>query len=357
MSSRVISILAAFLLSNHPLLMPQEAFSLADPGATDVFFVDAAHGFVSVEGSGVSYLARTTDGGQTWARLPHPAVSKFFFLDANLGWALSASWDSGHQVSVLATTDGGTSWSKLATLPGTVDRQTVQIYADLLFVSSREGWVVGYTGGGLGVALFTADGGRSFQFVPQLSGRFRALHRIISTGKDAVWVVGQDSVFFSSDQGKTWERQLGPDNMPGQRRSISLYGGAATRDGKVWAVGISGLGVILASEDFGKHWRIALEADLKGFEDVTFWDEKEGCAVGASLALYCTADGGRTWAARKVLPKAKIQHPFLDNLFLRLRFTNGGQTGWVLSAEGSLYQSLDRGNTWREVELGRFGQQ
>ena len=75
---------------------------------SDVFFVDAQHGWIV--GSN-STILHTTDGGMTWNRQPRQplpfdiVLKKVRFIDPQTGWVV------GDDGMVLKTTDGGQTWN------------------------------------------------------------------------------------------------------------------------------------------------------------------------------------------------------------------------------------------------------
>lgn len=58
------------------------------------------------------------------------------------------------------------------------------------------------------------------------------------------------------------------------------------------------IGEIYKTEDGGKHWEKNLEWYEKPYgdlQDIAFFDEKNGIAVGARVEIFMTNDGGSTW--------------------------------------------------------------
>jgi photosystem II stability/assembly factor-like uncharacterized protein len=117
-----------------------------------VFFLDRSHGWMlstdalSEETYARFYLLSTEDGGKNWRTLvlQRPAFklmddytfpSQLFFSDSQHGWILwhwhmmNTSLDA-----LLATTDGGRTWSRLPDPPGP---------GPLQFTSPRDGWIIG----------------------------------------------------------------------------------------------------------------------------------------------------------------------------------------------------------------------
>src|SRR5437016_1670949 len=78
-----------------------------------VFFVDANTGYIAADSSGNPRVLKSTDGGSTWIRLAIPPTSTLltiFFTDANTGYAGGADAPTA---SMIKTTNGGVSWVQL----------------------------------------------------------------------------------------------------------------------------------------------------------------------------------------------------------------------------------------------------
>jgi photosystem II stability/assembly factor-like uncharacterized protein len=329
----------------------QYAYPLVQNPVNDIFFLDGKHGWISGErGLNHPVLYRTEDGGDTWTELPDdPGIYKLFFLSASQGWALVVDWPRHDAVrySLYETRDGGKSWSRLSTIlqsaPGRPD-----MISDFLFVDSEHGWFVGEAGGGIGIALYSSDGGRSVHPVQGLAGK-ESLSSLFALGKRRLWAFGNEIIFASEDGGMTWHPQS--EHSPS-------HSGAVAASGEGWAVGGDGAAAVLTTKDFGEHWVASFKSDEAGWlESASFWDELHGCAVGASTVLCCTDDGGKTWTTRRVLPKAtdptaEAMGINVDNIFTKIRMLNS-KRGWVVSDGGALFETDDGGASWREVDLDR----
>jgi photosystem II stability/assembly factor-like uncharacterized protein len=117
-----------------------------------VFFLDRSHGWMlstdalSEETYARFYLLSTEDGGKNWRTLvlQRPAFklmddytfpSQLFFSDSQHGWILW-HWHMMNKSldALLATTDGGRTWSRLPDPPGP---------GPLQFTSPHDGWIIG----------------------------------------------------------------------------------------------------------------------------------------------------------------------------------------------------------------------
>lgn len=107
-------------------------------------------------------------------------------------------------------------------------------------------------------------------------------------------------------------------------------------------------GVILSTNDYGRHWWLAKESkEVGGFESISFWDDKHGCVAGLSTLLTCTSDGGATWSSAEVLPPAQFRQ---CTGFGRLVILRSGR-GWAVRYGGYLFQTEDGGKTWQALDL------
>lgn len=117
-----------------------------------LWFSDAKHG-VAVGGSGANAAVRlTADGGKTWTSPTVPAIegalAHLFFLDAKVGWAAGRSvqtigdppqdYEAPKAGYVLATTDGGQTWSTSTSVP---DYGLGPVF---FLRDGKTGWAAGY---------------------------------------------------------------------------------------------------------------------------------------------------------------------------------------------------------------------
>lgn len=322
----------------------------------DVFFLDSLQGWISAVGANGCFLLRTRDGGNSWTTVENPhCIYKVFFLNADIGWGVRiAAHDADETVTALMQTrDGGDRWDVTSAMVS--PKIGPKILIDFLFTDHHNGLLVGQEDGE-GFLLHTPDGGKTFVEPAGVAGTVDVLHDITTLGDGNIWVFGHDAILRSTDYGLTWERQLEPENLPSGRLGMALTSGWVRDDGRGWAVGSSAGAVILSTEDYGRQWSIAVESDeANSFEAVHFWDGEHGCAVGASRLLTCTPDGGQTWTARKVLPKAEEKEGtrVIENRFVRVVFLPSGR-GWVVTVGGYLYQTDDAGDSWKEIDLAEL---
>lgn len=157
----------------------------------------AGNRFVAVGQRGGILLS---DDGSQWKQVPTPAdatLTRVHFVDAEHGWAV------GYDGTILATTDGGASWT-LAQF----DAAWGRAYYDVLFTDAQNGFVAG----GNGRLQKTADGGKTWEAVesPVFEDQPN-LYNLTRLGNGALVLTGERGfIAASTDQGSTWTQLKSP---------------------------------------------------------------------------------------------------------------------------------------------------
>lgn len=205
------------------------------------------------------HIIQSTDG-TSWQQMPVPAqanLNSVYFVDDSHGWAV------GHDATILATTDGGKSWSLQQFLPE-LDKPLF----DVFFKDQQHGFAVG----AYGLFYVTQDGGNSWQQVwhdsfasaedrqmlaelketdpdgyqQELASVLPHLNRLVVRNQ-TVYLVGEAGFWATSqDFGVTWQRQ--PEFYNG-----SLFAIEQTASGTLIAAGLRGHA--FRSTDQGQQWQ------------------------------------------------------------------------------------------------------
>jgi photosystem II stability/assembly factor-like uncharacterized protein len=340
-----------------PMASQEESSYLPFPSpkhrVQDIFFLDAQHGWLGVDGGDDGcWVLRTSDQGQSWqAARVQECLWRLYFVDAARGWGVSAKANQEEvRMLLLSTQDAGESWLQTSVLT-TSEPSDPRIVTDLAFLDAQRGCFVGQEPG-KGFALVTNDGGKTVQEVAELAGRVEPLTHIVSSGASNYWTFTNDTIAASADGGKSWKFQLSRHNLPGGRKHISFRSGWMHGDGRGVGVGQNAGAIVVSTWNYGKDWKITLDSDEgKFFEDVYFWNSERGCAVGASRYLYCTTDSGETWEGKKVLPKKEAEDFSIpENHFTHIVILPSGR-GWVVTGGGYIYETHDFGDTWQRLDV------
>ncbi|WP_165822200.1 YCF48-related protein [Hymenobacter edaphi] len=291
-----------------------QPLSFADPASLAVHVQPVSAGTVWIVSDNFDVyappqLARTTDGGQTWAisNLPVRTSQKEYAtglsaVSPSLAWVVTVPADSTGS-RIFRTTNGGQNWTVQGR--GTTFTNPASYATFVHFFSATEGVVAGQPlPGSTSIELYrTADGGQSWAAV--------ALPPIVPTEN----IVGQPTtyancIWFMTDEGRVYR-----------------------------------------SADRGQTWAVsALPVNVEG-TGLAFSDVQHGLLSvlnegSTAHALFRTSDGGQTWA----------QVPYsgpLHGLGLAalpgsgMYVSTGGDLG--NGDQGSSY-SNDQGRTWVAIE-------
>jgi photosystem II stability/assembly factor-like uncharacterized protein len=259
-------------------------------------------------------VARTTDGGATWTVDSLPGASALDFRaiaprSDRLAWVMSAGPAENGQAQIFRTTDGRT-WTKQYSTS-----QTGVFLDAIAFWDDRHGIAMGDPVGGKLFILATDDGGESWSLVPtdaappMLPGEaaFAASGTcLIVQGSSNVWIGtgggARARVFRSTDRGRTWHVADTP--LHAGNSASGIFSVAFSDDRHGVAVGgeyskpKTPFDNVAVSEDGGATWRLAHGPLPAGYmSGVAFLPASRGRQLVA-VGLAGTArsdDGGESW--------------------------------------------------------------
>jgi photosystem II stability/assembly factor-like uncharacterized protein len=306
--------------------------------------VDPTHGWIVND----DQLKATADGGATWNSLPSPCKGGSFglrlsFTSQTKGWVLCPGEPgAGSQSkSLYRTIDGGQSWitvaetGNLGTPPqGPLPRGGY--VADLYFRDDTHGWI----SLARGTIIATDDGGQSWSGLPsiEVEAVFPGTVQFFSPTQGlAILQSGGQSILHSTqDGGMSW-RPVYPALRPLASMPNQML------DAQTWvsAGSVADQSAILWTKDRGAHWQ-QVGSLGKSVDWLTFLDQKRGWALDHDGQVYGTADGGATWQPLAASPTGNEEHLF------RLRFTSP-ENGFAVSGWGHIYQTQDGGKSFSLV--------
>ena len=246
-------------------------------------------------------ILATTDGGATWStQNPGSAtwLNAVAFPDNSHGWAV------GSNGTILATADGGVTWSTQAS-------GTTAELSGVAFSDADHGWAVGSTWvdapdedtGYWGTILATADGGVTWS--TQVSGVRAYFSGVAFPDATHGWVAEFDSIWTTGDGGTTWSNrdfEVISDPLGGHRweHPMAVAFPDATHG---WVVGGEEIDhpggpypgdLILATTDGGATWKVQQRGggDIEGMTAVAFADATHGWAVDTGGTILATSTGG-----------------------------------------------------------------
>jgi photosystem II stability/assembly factor-like uncharacterized protein len=325
-----------------------------------------------------SKLFWTTDGGASWKdvtpKLNHKRqmVTSVFFLDSSTGWVLLGCADDRDPVAdegclaLSYTTDAGETWSvQQEKIKVPFSREYLKDSTGfsgrswLRFVDSEHGWELLEiaTHAGIprqGEMLRTADGGRTW--VP-IKGLPAADHFVFTNAKDG-WIAGGDrgELFATHDAGDSWQKVelavpkgIPPDLTPVYGLPVFVDADSGYLPVTYEASTSSGTPVALfATADGGKTWHPTAKTDA--LSDAHPWSPYPSSIVGGELLVAAASNGhvDLTRIVRGTGPKTQSARlPVRASIVDQLSFPSS-QRGWILASYW-LLSTDDGGISWTDV--------
>lgn len=289
-------------------------------------------------------LLRTLDGGAHWQQLAKPAGSEkldFRDIDAiNNRVAYALTIGPGEASRIYKTNDGGAHWDLQFA------NTDPKVFLDAMaFWDADHGVAFSDSVDGRFVILITADGGKSWDRVPQDrlpaalpgEGAFAASGTNVAvSGRDHVWIGTTASrVLRSSDRGRTWQVSTTP---VASGPATGIFS-AAFRDASHGVV-VGGnyereaeaANNAAFTSDGGATWTPVADRGLSGFRSVVSWvpGTHSVLAVGPAGADWST-DDGHSWTT--VAMDTQAGKPAGFDAF---SFAPGSTVGWATGAGGRI---------------------
>ena len=330
-----------------------------------LYFYDEDNGWVS-EGNGS--ILHTSDGGDTWTRQStglSTYASKFDFISATTGWAVSATDNEG---VVLKTTDGGASWTSLD-----LNTSASRFYG-LDFVDENTGYLLGTSTHKL---LKTTDGGVTWQRMPDPdptapSGSFMNNLQFIDAETGFIGDQFTGLIYKTTDGGETWSSGsiaaigtlqgfifLNADTGYSSDDQGNVF--KTTDGGASWSqlttgyegrtmnnISFSSEGVgyvcgyyMIKTTDGGNNWDL-IGSSLENLQTVYTVDNETVYAGGSGGKILKTSDGGANWNTQTSNTSEQLNGSFfIDNA-----------TGWMVGSNGAIVKTTDEGATWAVKDSG-----
>lgn len=257
------------------------SFDASAPGAPPeqrLLLLDMAHAGARVVAVGeAGNIVYSDNDGKHWKRAQTPSSSLLtavYFIDDHHGWAV------GHDMLILATTDGGLHWMHQFSAP-----KESRPLLDVWFKDAQHGFAVG----AYGALMTTIDGGTTWQ-MQQPGEEDRHLYSIMGLGGGTILLAGETGTLrISHDLGKNWRSVKTP-------YAGSFFGMLQLPDGDLLLFGMRGH--ILRSSNKGDQWEEISSPTNASLMGGTILKNSHVVLVGAGGSVLESSDSGHTFAHR-----------------------------------------------------------
>ncbi len=315
---------------------PLPASWQADTELTDVCFVDSQRGWITGDRG---LLLRTTDGGQTWERVPLDVTCRLecvWFASPGHGWIAGgyqhprATTSSG---VLFRTTDGGNSWDQVQGI-------TLPRIHRLHFSTPQQGLAAGCGNAQQPAGIFeTVDGGRSWS--SQSRGDIQAWQTASFLG---------NRVALASHQGDMAVYEAG-ETKPAYivNTSPSIIRDLVMIDER-YGFAVGDHGSVLQTKNGGLSWQpTELSQGLPGapvdYQTICYRGDNLWIAGSPGNRIWKMNARERVWQAADTPVRLPIQ---------RIHFVDD-QHGWAISCGGDVIHSDDGGISWTMQRRGSAG--
>lgn len=277
-----------------------------------VYFLNQNSGWIV--GSNGTFL-ETKNGGSTWktkSKFTQDTIRDVYFTDEKHGWILAekdffGSYNSSPSY-ISETIDGGETWKKV-TMEGEGKEKLVKIF----FSKDGFGYAVGEAG-----TFFAMQEDRSTWKKTSVPVRYLLLNGSFSNQNTGLVIGGGGTAIYTEDGGNSWNNAMFTQKSNGKLNSVFFI------NAKVgWTVGAAGK--IFTTNNGGKLWREQNSTISNDLFDIFFINTAEGWAIGDNGAMLHTTTAGNVWTPIQPPVKHKLERIFFI-----------GKTGFAIGFGGTI---------------------
>jgi photosystem II stability/assembly factor-like uncharacterized protein len=330
------------------------------------------------------HLFWTSDDGGVWKDItpPDPAsreIAGVFFLDVSHGWVVLAvrgeefigpSNVSGFDLA--ATTDGGADWTVGHVTPPSAGYGWSG-HSEIFFLDSNHGWLnleLALHDWAVGTLLATTDGGDTWNEVQGFNVH-AGYGRIRFTDPQNGWVTGgpygQEHVYATHDDGRNWNEVVlpPPSEISSHVSSMSQCAAPLFRDSRHGFLPVTYSGTNASGNDFkalalfstadtGRTWRLESWVNLGEDRGILAFTAVDSQALAPKLSGHSGLTLMKLRPAGKHTETRATELPDVPSgtALLGLSFSDGTH-GWASSSDGRLLSTADGGLAWKDITPSR----
>jgi photosystem II stability/assembly factor-like uncharacterized protein len=243
----------------------------------------------------------------------------------------------GMENAMFSTIDGGMNWANYAL-------ESLPSFTAVAFTDPAAGWVVGRRG----LIWNTRDGGKTWG--QQDAGVKKDLLAVFALSRALCYASGEGVIVKTDNGGDSWRRvYMEPPPTPeelekpkSERRRPQVFNDVFFFDERRgWAVGADG--IMMYSGNEGEYWNRLNTGLARTFNSVWFAAPSRGFVACDDGSIYATDNGGKRWTARAATGGGEP---------LRALFFVDEAYGWAVGDGGTIMRTRDGGTNWKEMRLG-----
>lgn len=204
----------------------------------DIFFLDAANGFIVGGNSTNGVILKTADGGNSWTSTNmQMKATSIYFKDYKNGFA------TGERI-LYKTNDAGKTWYE--------QNLGYQTYENVFFIDNNTGFLVVRSAEKLGTLILkTANGGKDWTPLTNVSLDGCTIHKIQVINGAAYLVANSGKIYKTFDKGNTWKIM----DSPLLKSACFINENQAIWVGQFWhELGCFPEGMLCLTNDNGRNW-------------------------------------------------------------------------------------------------------
>ncbi len=319
MKNKIFTFAILFVILNSSILIVNcfAQWMIQNSGTTailnDIQFINENTGYVC--GSGT--ILKTTNKGNNWISLSHPATNKLFddlyVVDSNTVYCV------GFFETILKSTNGGENWIVIKNGPWGEGPSQRSVF----FINPNTGWI-----GGTAYYIYkTTNGGTTFDSTYVFWGYFNDIY--FKDSLTGLICADGSGMFKTTNGGLNWVQiQLPNGGVLGSFEKLNVI-----NNQYVWVVGSDNK--VYKSIDFGSSWdSIATVLGANECYCSCFSSMNTGWAGGTYGRLFKSTNGGYNWINQN-----------LSTAYQRTIFFINDYTGWTCGGGGRILYTTTGGVT------------